>query len=153
MNLYFDNTPESLIPLWEWYEQKITMVDKTEEEYQKEREETPDYIEVPKTKISMETWKIGMDLALYFADVMIRNNTGKVYWGYFTKPKNRMSVKRPVLLGFKADMDLDPRLIVVNCTSRSSRSSKKQDYMKYIKRGLSLLTRYNYRSVMSCSKS
>lgn len=56
---------------------------------------------------------------------MIRNNTGKVYWGYFTKPKNRMSVKRPVLLGFKADKALDPRLIVVNCTGRSSEEFQK----------------------------
>ena len=32
-----------------------------------------------------------------------------------------MSVNQPTLLGFKADMDLNPRLIVINCTRRSSK--------------------------------
>lgn len=88
-----------------------------------EFEERPEWMhkEIPKTKISIETWKFGMDIAIYFAEVIIKNSSGKVDWGYFTKPKNRNSVNQPVLLGFRADMDLNPRLIVTNCTRRSSR--------------------------------
>ena len=32
-----------------------------------------------------------------------------------------MSVNEPTLLGFKSDMDLNPRLIVLNCTRRSGK--------------------------------
>lgn len=118
-----DYSPESLIPLWKWYEKRIILENKTEEELEKERAKYPEWMRdyISPTEISIETLKFAADIAIYFAETIIKNNQGKVYWGYFTKPKNRMSVNEPVVLGFKADVDLDPRLIVVNCTSRSSR--------------------------------
>lgn len=64
-----------------------------------------------------------MDIAIYFAEVMIRNNASKVYWGYYTKPKNKVSVNMPVLLGFKGRMALDPRAIVVISTKYSIEES------------------------------
>lgn len=123
----FDYSVESLIPIWEWYQSKIILESKTEEELEKDKERYPKWMEdeISKTKISLETWKFGMDIAIYFAETVIENNNGKIYWGYFTKPKNRMSVNRPVLLGFMADMDLDPCLIVENCTRKSSRELQK----------------------------
>lgn len=87
----FDYSPDSLIPIWSWYEKNIIVEDKTKEELENEISKYPDE---------------------------------KVYWGYFTKPKNRMSVNQPVLLGFKADMDLNPRLVITNCTRRSCRKSQ-----------------------------
>lgn len=122
-----DYSPESLIPLWEWYENKITLENKTEEEYQEEIAAYPEWMkdEISKTKISSKTLQYGMSIAVYFAEVFVKVTQGKIYWGYFTKPKNRMSVNQPVLLGFKAGDDLDPRLIVLNCTRRSSRERHK----------------------------
>lgn len=69
----------------------------------------------------METLKYGMDIAIYFAEIIIKNSDGRIQWGYFTRPPKRMSVNQPTLLGFKAGMDLNPRLIVINCTRRSSK--------------------------------
>lgn len=64
-----------------------------------------------------------MDIAIYFAEVMIRNNVPKVYWGYYMKPKNKVSVNMPVLLGFKGRMSLAPRAIVVISTKYSIEES------------------------------
>lgn len=121
-SMIFDYSPESLIPLWGWYEKKIIIVKKNIEELENEFSKYPLWMhdEILKTKISLETLKYGMDIAIYFAEVVIRNSNKKIFWSYFTSPKNRMSVNEPTLLGFKGNMDLNPRLIVINCTRRSS---------------------------------
>lgn len=122
-DIHFDYSPESLIPLWRWYEKKIKIIDKTSEELAFDYSKYPEWLhnDISKTKISPETLKYGMDLAIYFAEVMVRNNNGEIQWGYFTKPKSRVSVNEPTLLGYKNGMDLNPRLIILNCTRRSSR--------------------------------
>ena len=79
-------------------------------------------------KISSLTYAISLDIAIYFAETFRKNNNGS-YWGFFTKPKNRMSVNRPVLLGFKHDMDLDPRIIVETCIWHSL--DKKNEKLLY----------------------
>lgn len=123
----FDFSPESLIPLWEWFEQKIVIEEKTEEELKKEYERYPDWMhdEISKTKIAMETLDIGMDIAIYFAEVIRKQYPEKIYWGYFTKPKNQMYVNQPVLLGFRADIPLCPAQIVKVCMWKSSEKTKK----------------------------
>lgn len=122
-DMKFDYSPESLIPLWTWYEGKIEVVDKTKEKINEEKKNYPEWMHdyLGRTELSLDTLRYCLDVALYFAEVIIRNCNGKIYWGYFTKPKNRMSVNEPTLLGFKGKMDLEPRLVVLNCTRRSSR--------------------------------
>ena len=73
--------------------------------------------------LSWETLMICMDVAIYFAEVIVKHNSS-IKWGYFTKPKKRASVNQPVLLGFKYDKDLNPRLIVENCTRHSGEEKK-----------------------------
>jgi len=118
-----DYSPNSLIPLWEWYEGKIEIIQKDMNEYEEDIRQSPDWMhsEILTTKISMETLKYGLDLSMYFAETVIRNSKGKIRWGFFTTPAKRMSVNEPTLLGFKSNKDLNPRLIVLNCTRRSSR--------------------------------
>ena len=118
---------ESLIPLWDWYETKIRLVNKSEDELKKEFAKYPKWLhsEILRTKISPETLSYGMDIAVYFAEVVIRESCGRIRWGYFTTPRNRMSVNEPVLLGFKGNMDMNPRLVIVNCTRRSSREANR----------------------------
>lgn len=122
----FDYSKESLIDLWSWYETKISYRKLDELEYEKIVAKYPDWMHeyISKTELSFETLMYGMDVALYFAKVVIINNRDKVKWGYYTKPKNRDSVNQPVLLGFMNGMDLNPRLIVINCTRRSGREKK-----------------------------
>ena len=122
-NLNLDYSIDSLIDLWEWYETKITYRSLGEAEYKELLDKYPAwmYEYISKTDLSYETLAYGMDIAIYFAEVIIRNNTDRVRWGYFTKPKNRASVNEPVLLGFKYDKDLNPRLIIINCARKSER--------------------------------
>lgn len=124
-DMRFDYSPESLIPLWTWYEGKIKLIERTEDEISDEEKKYPEWMHayIDRTKISLYTLRYCLDVALYFAEVIIRSCNGKIYWGYFTKPKNRMSVNEPTLLGFKNKMDLEPRLVVLNCTRRSSREA------------------------------
>lgn len=124
-DMNFDYSPESLIPLWSWYEKKIELEEKSEDEMLEEAKRYPEWMHayLGQTKISLQTLRYCLEVALYFAEVIIRNCNGKIYWGYFTRPKNRMSVNEPTLLGFKGKMDLEPRLVVLNCTRRSSRET------------------------------
>lgn len=134
-NILLDFSEQSLIPLWEWYEKQITLVKKTEEEIEDEKSRFPWWVAetLSTEKISSETLKYVMDIAIYFAEVVRRQAGEKIYWGYFTKPKSRMSVNTPVLLGFVAGMDLDPRLIVMTCTSKSSKERDKERLYKSYK--------------------
>lgn len=106
----FDNSPDSLVHLWKWFEDDILF---SEQGLVSEWGNDCCNAEFPN-----EVLKIIVDISFYFAEVFLNNNPS-ITWGYFTKPKNRMSVNKPVLVGFKADMDLDPRLIVRNCAYRS----------------------------------
>ena len=125
-----DFSVESLIPVWEWYEKKIVVEHYTRRELKKEAKKYPDWLREEilsdDTKISVNTLAICDDLAIYFAEVIRRNNLEHIYWGYYTKPKNRMSVNEPVLLGFVKDMEMNPRRIVYNCTLCSTEKKDKE---------------------------
>lgn len=123
-----DDSPESFIDLWEWFETEVIFVPRDIEEIEKQKEESPEWFReyVPETEFSAYTLSLILDIAYYFADVFIKFNPD-VHWGYFTKPKNRASVNSPVLLGFKNDMDLDPRLIVSNCAYPSQNGWNKNE--------------------------
>lgn len=64
------------------------------------------------------------DISFYFAETFLAQNPA-VSWGYFTKPKNEVSVNMPVLMGFRANMKLDPRRIVHVCAQKSARARDK----------------------------
>ncbi len=115
-----DYTPESFIDLWNWFESQICMVEKTKEEYQSELDQFPKWMHdsIPKEQFSVKTLALITDISFYFAETFIKCNP-KIKWGYFTKPKNEVSVNMPVLLGFKKNMKLDPRRIVHVCAQRS----------------------------------
>ena len=134
VDIDFDYSPESLIPLWRWYETIIVSEKKTEEEIAAEKKNMPEWLhsQISEEKISMNTLKFGMDIAIYFAEVMIRNSEGKLHWGYVTKPKNYINVNRPVVSGFKADLDLDPsRTVYILTLSSEEEKNEKRLYNSY----------------------
>ena len=134
VDIDFDYSPESLIPLWRWYETIIVSEKKTEEEIEAEKRKMPEWLhsQISDEKISMNTLKFGMDIAIYFAEVMIRNSEGKLHWGYVTKPKNYINVNRPVVSGFKADLDLDPsRTVYILTLSSEEEKNEKRLYNSY----------------------
>ena len=125
--IILDYSVESLIPVWEWLEKQIRMVPRKEEDIRAEIARRPAWMEsyVGREEFSLPTLKYAMKVSIYFAEVVVRNMGGKIYWGYFDKPKNRMDVNEPVLLGFRKDMNLNPRRIVEVCMRKSMREKKK----------------------------
>lgn len=121
-----DYTPISFVDLWSWFETQISVVKKSEEEYQSELKQSPEWLHssIPKEKLSVRTLALITDISFYFAETFIKNNP-LVKWGYFTKPKNEVSVNMPVLLGFKSNIKLDPRRIVWVCAQKSSEQHDK----------------------------
>ncbi len=116
--IVLDYSVNSLRTVWGLFEPEIKIVPKSKEEIELELKNAPDWlrdeIEKNSTKLARETLIVAMDIAIYFAEVFVKNNPG-IYWGYYTKPKSRSSVNRPVLLGFKNGVDMDSRVIILNC--------------------------------------
>lgn len=141
-DIVLDYTKESLIPLWSWHESKITCVLKMEEELNQEQHVTPQWLHnfISKDRLSYETIGICVDVAIYFAETIIKNSHGCLKWGYFTKPKNKVDVNRPVVLGFTKKIHLNPIMVVYNCTLRSSQNKDSErlyniynEWMKFTK--------------------
>ena len=121
-----DYSLDSLIDLWEWYEGKIYYVDRDKDLYQAALDKAPEWFKpyVSDKFLSYETLMYAMDIAIYYAEIIVKNND-QINWGYFIKPKNRAGVNEPTLLGFTADMDLNTRVIVLNLTRRSAKEKNK----------------------------
>lgn len=116
----FDFSPASLVEIWSWYLGKMVKVPKTAEQIEYEKSLEPDFAQddVLDYEFSAETEALMLDISYYFAETIMRNHP-QIHWSYFTKPKNRVSVKSPVLMGLRYEKDdLDPRLIVWVCSLR-----------------------------------
>lgn len=105
--LVLDKTPESLIGLWEWFEPRIELCQKTDLELEDEAkgfsERMRYHVMENSKKLSVETVTIAWDIAAYFGEVVIVNNP-QIRWGYLSTPKKLSGVNRPRLLGFAGDM-------------------------------------------------
>ena len=126
--IILDGTSESLVPLWSWYEDQIKTEKKTGEELKAELDGRPEWLhsEILKTdwKFTIMTYALAIDISFYLAKVFIINHNS-IRWGFLTKPKSLSSVNRPVLLGFKNNLDLDPREIVIVCCRKSVEEKKR----------------------------
>ena len=98
----FDYSPESLIPVWEWYKTKIKQIPKTQKEIEEDVSKFPKWIESEIRKESMkyatETLSFALDISIYLGEIVVRNYS-HLQWGYRTRPKNEFSANRPVILG------------------------------------------------------
>ncbi len=125
-----DKSPESLITLWEWFEDKIEWEKRSEEEMQEELLGNPELIRnilwKNTKRLTVLTMALVEDIAIYFSDTMIFNNP-TVYWGYRIKPKKLDGVNQPIMLGFKGDICVNPRGLVELCILRSSRNRNKEE--------------------------
>ena len=123
-----DKSPESLIPLWERFEDQIEWEEKTEDELKAELIGRPEWMQrhiIAETKtFTTLTLTIVMDISIYFGETMIRNNP-TVYWGFKSSPKKLDGVNRPILLGFKGDINVFPFTLVRVCARKSTRSKNK----------------------------
>jgi len=101
--------------LWSWLVANIQLQELTESDLKESLDAVPkwlhEYIVAGKYKLTTESLSIGMDVAIYLGEVFV-HEFPQIYWGFFTKPKSRVSVNEPVLLGFENGLDMNPRRIV-----------------------------------------
>lgn len=124
----FDFSKESLIGLWSWYLDNAEIIQKTEEEYQKEvANSTPmTRTSIKKEKIATGWLAIAMDISIYFAECLVKNNEA-LQWGVVTKPKSLACVNKPVIIGFNHNMQLDATNILFVQTRKVLKGVKKKD--------------------------
>lgn len=100
----FDYSPESLIPIWEWYQAKIKTIPKTQEEIEEDVLKFPKWIEPEIRKettiFTAETLSLALDISIYLGEIAIRHHS-HLQWGYRARPKNEFSANRPVILGLR----------------------------------------------------
>ena len=122
-HLVLDNSIESFIPLWEWFESQIVLTPKSQEEMQQEIVGRPQWmqeiIQQKTNRLSNLTIAMAIDISFYFAKIFMTNNP-TISWGVRTKPKKLASVNRPVLIGFINDILLDPSRVVIVSAQKSS---------------------------------
>lgn len=114
-----DLSPQSLMNLWTWFIPKIVTVTRSDEEIAIDLKVVPEWFKDKvienKRKLSVGTLSLAMDIAIYFAEVFIKN-FDKLEWGFVTKPKSLAYVNSPVIIGFSSGIELDPRNLVYNLT-------------------------------------
>ena len=68
-SISLDKTPESLVGLWKWFEDRIEWEDKTEKEIADESSSIPeqfrDVVPVSTKKLSVQTLVLAMDISIY----------------------------------------------------------------------------------------
>lgn len=124
-NQLFDYSPESLIPLWDWYKLKIEQIPKTKEEIEQDVLKYPKWIEneirKETTKYSVETLSLALDISIYLGEVVVKNYP-HLQWGCRTKPKNEFSANRPVIIGLSGKRKyFNPSRIVFVLMIKSSK--------------------------------
>ena len=131
----FDYSPESLIPLWEWYETKIEQVPMTSKEIESRVRMFPKYLESEiqkKTKkFTDETLSLALDISIYLGEVVVKNHP-HLRWNYRTRPKREISVYRPVIDGLNYKMTLDSsRIVFVQMLTSVKEQNKNHLYVIY----------------------
>ena len=109
-----DYSVKSLNNIWGWF-LKNAEVEKTPEIQLKElrkqlkgqpKEIIDDIIDEQSVQFSLQTEYIIRDIAMYFGEVCIKNNSA-ISWGYHTNIKEDSFANMPVLMGFE-DRDFNP---------------------------------------------
>lgn len=120
-----DFSEESLVKLWNWYIVNVEISNKTKEEIENEKSKLPEWVSrnISSQKIGIGWMSIAMDIAIYFAELFVKYYSN-IKWGFVSKPNNLAYVNKPVLIGFKAGLDLDTTNIVRNLTLKVANGEK-----------------------------
>lgn len=125
----FDYSPESLIPLWDWYETKIKQVPQTRKEIEYNVSRFPKWMEENVRKITMkytdETLSLALDISIYLGETVIKNYPN-LYWGHFARPKRELFVNKPVIMKLKSKLKyFPPSQTVFVCMIKSGKDRDK----------------------------
>lgn len=94
-----DNSSDSLIPLGQWFSQKISTRDRTPFEIHEINSKLGKFqglIPIARLVLSQESYSLAFDLGMYLSQVLIKNVPG-LHWELVTKPKNDAFYNHPVL--------------------------------------------------------
>ena len=94
-----DNSSDLLIPLGQWFSQKISTRDRTPfeiDEIYSKLGKFQGLIPIPKSVLSQESYSLAIDLGMYLSQILINNVPG-LHWELVTKPKNDAFYNHPVL--------------------------------------------------------
>jgi len=94
-------SPDSLKTVWKWF-LKTARVEKVSKEQVSEMEAQWGHLGehwIQREQLTVATQFILRDIGMYLGETFIATSKS-IHWGYFMKPKNEVSAKRPVLLGF-----------------------------------------------------
>lgn len=123
-----DYTKGSLLTVWSWFKKNVQIQEKSEEELTKEKNSanvmTIQFIE--SKKIISEWMAIALDISIYFAECMVKNNPS-LKWDVVIKPKSFAYVNRPVVVGYKYKLALDASNIILVQTKKVLDESTSQD--------------------------
>ena len=126
-----DFSPESLVPLGEWFSTKVSTRKRTKEEIEQERlilYKFPD-IEPEGWTYTEETFSLFFDMGMYLGSVFIKKYKS-VKWFYVTKPRSYIDRNWPLLDGFK--LEWNPIGAVMKFTAKLINKECDYTYLKYI---------------------
>lgn len=110
-DIELDKSPESLIYLWDWFQDHIEWEEKTQQEIEEELQTRPEWMKCHilenTVRISVSTLILAVDISVYLGETIVQNNPS-IHWGYLMGPKKLDGVKRPRLMGFQGDMTMFP---------------------------------------------
>lgn len=105
---------ESLVYIWEWF-LSVAEIEKTPKKKMKEikkelkgqpKDIISNILNEQSKQFSLETEYIIRDIAMYFGEVYVQNNSS-ISWGYHTDVKRDSFANMPLLTGFE-DRDFNP---------------------------------------------
>jgi len=94
-----DLTPDSLIPLGEWFASQVEVRKRTQEELDEIKAGLTFPIEVSEEELTNRTFSIAMDVGMYFSQVILKNLPG-TKWDQLLKNRRDAEYGQPVLMGF-----------------------------------------------------
>lgn len=101
-----DFTPESLKELGKWLKENVETEKIPEQEYNKKRDEIPNYIELNDWDLTIKTRSILVDVGIYFGETYINTYKNLKWQQYFSKIKRDVN-NGHVIIKLKKD-DINP---------------------------------------------
>ena len=134
-----DLSPDSLKTVWRWF-LKTARIEKTPKEQVAEMEMQWGHLGehwIEREKLTVATQFIVRDIGMYFGETFTKNHSN-VTWDYFTKPKNHVNAKKPLLYGFYSKTSnppfstpIDPILLIEQRACRiMSKSQREADLLE-----------------------
>lgn len=107
-----DLSKESLSKLGEWFALVAETRQRSQSELDEIKENMTFPMEISENDLTIKTFSISVDIGIYFALTMIKNNPS-LNWTHDLSRRDNHSYGRAVVSGFKANMTLDPVGIAV----------------------------------------